>query len=143
MIFITIIMKRPRCNAGLYCHRAMLVVGALLCLCVSDSAGPRLLPFPLPSPTIAVSVFPPDTCPGASQQPSPQRESNTYNKIVAGSQYRTRERHDHVQPATHAPQTYIQLQPTNLASVPPIYASLNFKTHSLSLPTGRAPPSLA
>jgi hypothetical protein len=143
MIFITIIMKLAGNNVRLFWQRAVLVVGALLCLCVSDSAGPRLLPLPVPSPTIAVSVFPPDTCPGASQRPSPQRESNTYNKIVAGSQYRTRERHHHVQPATHAPQTSIQLQPTNLASAPAIYASLNFKTPSLSLPTGRAPPRLA
>lgn len=140
MIFITIIMKLAGKRVLLFWQRTLLVVGALLCLCVSDSAGPRLLPLPGPSSTIAVSVFPADNCPSASQQPSPERESNTYNKIVAGSQYRARERHHHVQSATPAPQTFVQPQPTNLASAPTIYAPFNFKSPSISLPTDRAPP---
>lgn len=143
MIFITIIMKLTGNKVRLFWQRAVLVVSALLCLCVSDSAGPRLLPIPIPSLTVAVSVFPADSCPSASQRPSPQRESNTYNKIVAGSQYRARERDHHVQPATHAPQTSLQLQPTNLAGAPAICAHLNCKTASLSFPTDRAPPHLA
>ena len=139
MIFITIIMKLAGKKPVLFWQRTLLVVGALLCLCVSDSAGPRLLPLPGNSSTFAVSVFPVGNCSSASQAPGPERES-TYNKMVAGSHYRARERHNDVRSSTPAVQTFVQLPPANLASSPAIYAPFNFKSPSLLHSIGRAPP---
>jgi hypothetical protein len=143
MILITVIMKQPRSKTRLYYHRAILVVGALLCLCVSDSAGPRLLPLFTPSEVFAVKPFPLDNCPWASRVPNSNREPSPYIEMVVGSQYRVRDRHHEVQPATHSPKTSLQLQPSNLADAPETYAPINFKAASLSKPTGRAPPHFA
>lgn len=133
-------MRQSDRTAARFWQRSILIVGALLCLCVSDSAGPRLRPLPSLSVPIAVSKYPLNRTACASEAPRRDREPSAYNKIVAGTQYRARERDDKVQPATHAPQTSLQLQTTNLAGLPAIYAPLNFKTPSLSLPMGRAPP---
>lgn len=143
MIFITIMMKQASSKTGLFWSRAILVVGALLCLCVSDSAGPRLLPLPAPCVPLAFSAFLPNSGACASRTPSPNREPNTYLQMVASSHYRARDRHHQVQAATHAPESSYQLQPSNLATTPETYAPLNFRTTSLSIPTGRAPPRFA
>ena len=140
MIFITNTMKQASCKTGSSWRRAVFVVGALLCLCVSDSAGPRLLPLPALSVPPAVSTFRPagDGC--LSRSPSPNREPNAYFQMVAGSHHRGRDRQHDVQPMAHPPAVSCQLQPSALATTPDTYASLNFKTAPLSIPKGRAPP---
>ena len=133
-------MNKARRKAKSLRHRAVLVIGALLCLCVSDSAGPRLVPLPALSVTLEARSFSPETGANASRIPTPTRGPNAYLQMVAASQYRSRDYHCHVQPATHAPQAFCQTQPGNLATTPDTYAPLIFKTATLSIPTGRAPP---
>jgi len=143
MIFITTMMKQASSGAGLFWRRAILVVGALLSLCVSDSAGPRLLPLPAPSVPLAINGFSANSDTRTSPTPNPNREPNTYFQMVAGSQYRARDRHYHAQPATHAPEASVDLKPGRLTTTTETYAHLIFRTASLSIPTGRAPPRLA
>lgn len=136
-------MNEARSKAKSFGHRAILVIGALLCLCVSDSAGPRLVPLPALSLVFPVSAFSLETGPSALQTPTPSREPSAYLQMVAGSQYRPRDYHHHSQLSTHTPQAFCQLQPSNLATTPETYAPLSFKTAPLSKPTGRAPPRFA
>ena len=143
MILITSRMKQTSSKIGLFWRRTFFVLGALLCLCVSDSAGLRLLPLPAPNVILTVQAFSPESADWASRTPSPNREPTAYLQMVAGSQYRARDYHYNAQPATHAPQTFCQLQPSNLANTPETYAPLNFKTAPLAIPTGRAPPRFA
>ena len=134
-------MKQPTSKIKYFSRRGIFVVGALLCLCVSDSAGPRLLPLPAPSVSATLATFSLDSGGArASRSPSPNKEPNAYLQMVAGSQYRGRDNQYHVQPATHAPQTSCQLQPNNLATTPETYAPLDFKSAPLSILAGRAPP---
>lgn len=132
-------MKLFANSAGTVWMRAILVVGGLLSLCISDSAGPRLLPLPLTTPTVATSSFYPNSNPHASRIPGPNREPTPHFEMV-GAQYRARDGHHQVQLATHAPQTSLQLQLVNLAGTPSTYAPLDYKALSLSIPSGRAPP---
>lgn len=132
-------MRQSRNKAGLFWHRAIVVAGALVCLCISDSAGPRLLPLP-PTLIVVVNSFSLASGPCASRIPGPNREPSPHFEMVARAQYRARDRHHQVQPATHAPQASLQLQPINLARTPVTYAPLDYNTVSLSIPSGRAPP---
>ena len=129
--------KKPR----LFWCRAILFAGTLLCLCVSDSAGLRLLPLPASNGPHDVELSLLASGVSTSRTPSPNKESNnTYLQIVSGSQYRARDRHYNAQAATHAPATSRLLQPSDRAIIPETYAPLNFKTALLSKPKGRAPP---
>lgn len=136
-------MKQASNKPGLFSRRAILFVGTLLCLCISDSAGLRLLPLPDPGLPFAVSASPHESEACASQTPSPNKAPRTYLQMVAGSQYRARDRHYHVQPATHAPVASCQLQPSSLTTTPETYAPLNLGAPLLSIPAGRAPPRFA
>ena len=124
-------------------RRAILVVGALLSLCVSDSAGPRLLPLPALCVSFTVNGFSANSDTRTSPTPNPNREPSTYLQMLVGSQYRARDRHHHVQPATHAPEASVDLKPSSFTTTIETYAHLIFRTASLSIPTGRAPPHLA
>lgn len=143
MIFIITMIKQASSGAGLFWRRAILVVGALLSLCVSDSAGPRLLPLPAQGVPVAVNGFAANRDSRTSPTPNPNREPNTYFQMLAGSQYRARDRHRHVQPATHAPEASVDLKPSSSTTTTETYAHLIFWAASLSIPTGRAPPRLA
>lgn len=136
-------MKQASIKPWLFSRRTILFVGTLLCLCVSDSAGLRLLPLPAPVLTLAAGALPHESESCASRTPSPNCGPTTYLQMVAGSQYRARDRHYHVQPVTHAPVAACQLQPSCLTITPETYASRNLETPSLSIPTGRAPPRFA
>jgi hypothetical protein len=140
MILITNTMKQTSSKTRLFWRRTIFVIGALFCLCVSDSAGPRLLPLPAPSISPTLRAFSPERGNWASRTPSPNKEQTPYLQMVGGWQYRARDYHYHAQPATHAPQGFCRLQQSNLVTTPETYAPLNFKTPSLSIPTGRAPP---
>lgn len=120
-------------------QRAFLVVGALFCLCLSDSVGPRLLPLPNLSGALNLSSSPNDGS-SASRTPNSGKEINPHIEMLASSQYRVRDRHYHVQLATHAPQDPLQPQCLTLARVPEVYVPLEFNAGSFSIPAGRAPP---
>ena len=119
--------------------KAVLIIAVLLCLCASDSVGPRLLPLPNVSVVTAFSVSPSSLF-LASQAPGPTKEQNAYSEMLAGSQYRTRDRHSDDQVGTHAPQGALSSHPSNLARALVLYDSLSTKTPSPSVPSGRAPP---
>ncbi len=139
MIFITKMMKQASGKPSLFWRRAMLFIVLLLSVCASHSAALRLLPLP-PSGPFDVKPFPRVSGACASRTPSPNREPNANLKIVAGSQYRARDRHAPMQLATHAPEASSRLQPSNRAATTEIYAGVIFKTPPLSIHTGRAPP---
>jgi len=140
LIYITNIMRQSGNKAGLFRQRAILVIGALACLCVSDSAGPRLLPLPATTLIIADNSNSLISSPCASRIPGSSREPSPHFEMVTGSQYRARDRHHHVPIATHVRQASLQLRPINLAGIPVTYCPLNHNTVSLSIPKGRAPP---
>lgn len=133
-------MKQSSNKTALFWRRTIFVIGALFCLSVSDSAGPRLLPLPAPNATLTLEAFSPERGDWASRTPRPTREPTAYLQMVAGSYSRARDYNYHAQSVTHAPQAFCQLQPNNLVTSPETYASLNFKTAQLSIPIGRAPP---
>ena len=143
MILITKMITQASSGAGFFLRRAILVVGALLSLCVSDSAGPRLLPLPSLSVPLTVNGFAANSDTHTSPTPNRNREPNTYFQMVAGSQYRARDRHCHAQPIAHAPEASVDLKPSSFTTSTETYAHLIFRTASLSIPTGRAPPPLA
>lgn len=124
--------------AGGYWQRTILVVAALVCLCVSDSAGPRLLPLPALAP-ISARDFCSHVSDCTALVPSQKKKPCTYIEMVA-SQYRAREGDNHEQPATHNFQASLNLQPTNLARAAAVFAPLNVNTPSLSAPVVRGPP---
>lgn len=132
-------MKQASSKPGLFWRRATPCIVLLLSLCASHSAALRLLPL---SPSDSFDVKPSPGVSGtcASRTPSPNREPNTNLQMVAGSQYRARDRHAPMQLATHAPETSYRLQPSNRAAATDVYAGVIFKTPPLSIHTGRAPP---
>ena len=133
-------MKSRLSRNAVFLQRAILVVGALLCLCVSDSAGPRLFPLPTAGTNTELGEFSFDGCSYVSGNPDQNREPNAYLQMVAASQYRARDCHHHGQQATHAPHGFCQPQPSSLTTTPDTYAPLSFKTKFHSIPTGRGPP---
>jgi hypothetical protein len=131
-------MRLTGIKAGAIWQQTIVVIGALICLCASDSAGLRLLPLPALS-ALVVSSSSRDDNPGASQSPSRKNDGNTHIEMLA-SQYRSREGDNHEQPATHDFQASLHLQPTNLAGAAIVYAPLNANTPSLATPAVRGPP---
>lgn len=136
-------MKQVGRIARLPWNRAVLVVGALLCLCVSDSAGPRLLPLPTLNVPLAVNQCTLNSGTGLSGTHNRETGPNAYIEMVVGSQYRGRDRHQQVTPTTHAPLASLQLKPGNLKSAPETYPPLNFQTPPLSIAQVRGPPRFA
>lgn len=137
--YITIEMKIAGSRDFSSKQLTILIVAALFCLCISDSVGLRLLP--LPNLPIAGSfAHTLNSVLVAPRVPSPLKERNEYVQMLGGSQYRTRDRHHDVQPATHVPGGLPLLPLRLLAFGPAVDSSLNFKPPSLAIPTGRAPP---
>ena len=136
-------MKTRLRRNPVFANRAILVLGALLCLCVSDSAGPRLFPLPaVAGVKVEAEAFSAETSAGISQTRDQKRETHAYLQMVAASLYRTRDCHSQGQLATHSPTSSCQSQSTDLITTPETYAPFNRKTQFLSVPTGRAPPQL-
>ena len=121
-------------------QRAILILGALGSLCVSDSAGPRLLPLPNPKTAeAAVSLSAADLA-----SPAPRSSERTaHMAMIAGLHYRARDRQHHIQPATLAPEQLSNVPPTESQSVRQLDDAANPKAAFLSIPKGRAPPRLA
>lgn len=143
MVFITSLMKQQGSKTALFWCRAVIFAGALLCVCVSDSTGPRLLPLPAASLSLASSTFLSESGACASRTPNRNKDSNSYLQMVSGSRYRARERHHEMNAATYAPEAFCQPTPVILATATQIYAPLNFRTAPISIPSGRAPPRFA
>lgn len=120
--------------------RAILVVGVLLCLCASDSVGPRLLPLPAQDPAQVKNVSSADEH-SVSRLPA-SKKSGAYSKIVAPSGTRSRAQHTQVDTATHAPAVSTVASATPIANAPYELTAIGLTSGSLSNPAGRAPPRL-
>lgn len=137
-------MKQAGFSIGMFSQRTAIVLVALFCLCVSDSAGPRLAP--LPNPAVIVSpgrnMLPEAGCFGfSSQLPDQNKEPHAYLQIVGGSNYRNRDHHHDPQPVAQEPQAPYELQLTKLATTPRSYLPRSYKTAPPSVHKGRGPPS--
>lgn len=133
-------MRLASTRHWIFCRRAILIIGALGTLCVSDSAGLRLLP--LPNPTVAEATVSFSAEDFAS--PAPQSSGRTaHMAMIAGQQYRVRDRHQHIQPAILAPEQSANIPPIEIRCVRHLSATRKIKATSLSIPIGRAPPRLA
>ena len=120
-------------------RRGFVIAGALFCLCVSASDGPRLLPLPNLS-MVGSSELALNTAFSSSRTPGNTKEQNAHLQISAGSQYRTRDRHQQAQVGTHAPQTLLSLTSSIKTCVAPVYHAAYFKIPSLPVSSGRSPP---
>lgn len=133
-------MRLQSTTREIFRQRAILILGALVSLCVSDSAGPRLLP--LPNTITAAS-----TVSFSSSEfvlPAPQNSERTaHMAMIAGLQYRQRDSHQHTQPATIAPEQASNVPPTQIQTAHQLNRDRRIKAVSLSIPIGRAPPRLA
>lgn len=131
-------MKFRRSKVFSLRQRGFVIVAALFCLCVSASAGPRLLPLPnlsmVGSSELALNTV------LSSSPPGNTKEQNAHLQMSAGSQYRTRDRHQQVQVGVHAPQTSLSLTSSTRTCVAPVCHAANFKVPSLPVSSGRSPP---
>jgi len=125
----------------LFWQRAILILGALGCLCVSDSAGPRLLPLPTSATSEATTSL--STVNFASSSPTQKGERNAHMAMTAGQQYRPRDQHHQVQPATRAPEHWLQIPLAHFQYLPSLDGIRKPKAASRSIHIGRAPPRLA
>lgn len=112
--------------------RAFFIYAALLCLCVSDGVGPRLLPYP----ASAESPTRNQTSPGESSAPGNQRDSKESEvgrlKAQAGDTFKKL-------PVFSAPEISL----IKLAQTCPADGNLSPPSHTpafASLRLGRAPP---
>ena len=122
--------------------RGFVIASALFCLCVSASAGPRL--FPLPNLSIVGSSERAlNTAFSSSRTSGNTKGQNAHLQMSAGSQYRTRDRHQQVQVGVHAPQTPLSLTSSIRTCVAPVYHLAYFKIPSLPVSSGRSPPEEA
>ncbi|HEY9284762.1 MAG TPA: hypothetical protein VIP46_15000 [Pyrinomonadaceae bacterium] len=134
-------MKRPVHAARLLNRRALVVVGALLVLCVSDNVGPRLLPLP-PLPELVSTPKPADQRRVASRAPSQSRTTGARVEIVSAPQGRAASERQSPQAAAHAPKFALAapLAPTSPSLEP--YQPSGERSAPFSRPKGRAPPRL-
>jgi hypothetical protein len=133
-------MKQASGKAGVFSHRAITVLGALFCLCASDSAGPRLLPLPALNIAVAGNPCASKSGNGASRTPTPGNEPTAHIEILGGCQYRGRDRQQQSPPATHAPRACLQLKSGYLESTAENYTPSTYEPVSLSIKKDRGPP---
>jgi len=122
--------------------RALLILGALVSLCLSDSVGPRLMPLPV-SEVVAASAGA-KLCDefAASRAPSSTKGLITRMEMAATAQNRASARHQQMQTATHAAQGMFEAPAVSILKIHGAYAPLfSFATPVLR-PPGRAPPRL-
>src|SRR5262245_20700567 len=111
-------MKSRLSRKVVFPHRAILILGALISLCASDSAGSRLFPLPTAGTHTEVGEFSFEGCSCVSGNPDQNREPNAYLQMVASSQYRTRDCHHQGQQATQSPDGFCQPQLSSLITTP-------------------------
>lgn len=122
--------------------RAILIVGSLLSLCLSDSVGPRLLPlgdgFPI-SITKAASSY--DSA-GASHAPAPKTERSTHIAMASASQYRSGEWQQESQSPISGPEFSLPHHLFTVSLTFEIDVLLRAHSDFASIASSRAPPRL-
>jgi len=130
-------MKIGRFNSSVL-RRAILIITALGSLCVSDTAGPRLLP--LPTPEASAQSTSASSVDFVSPSPNRDDEPGEHMAMTAGVQYRQRDRHQHTQTAAHSVQQLLELPVTESLQFHLLHSIPKSKPAFLSIHTGRAPP---
>lgn len=136
-------MRQYGIKAGTVKWRALLIIGALISLCLSDTVGPRLLPLPVSELITTAPVDgPPGPEPAASRNPPSSKGLGPRVDIAATSQNRAGANHQHVQAASHTPQGVLQAPARIILDTLNNYQPLYSLTAQVSRPPGRAPPRL-
>jgi hypothetical protein len=122
--------------------RALLILGVLASLCVSDNVGPRLLPLPVPSELASVPG-PSDRAEAATHAPAQGGNDGARVEMVSAPQGRAGAVRQSPQAAAHAQK--FDLAIPYAPRLPRREPRTPFAETSalLSRPKGRAPPRLA
>jgi hypothetical protein len=134
-------MRPDDIKAGTVKWRALLIIGALISLCLSDSVGPRLLPLPISEIVTTASAegwqgFEPT----ATHAPAPTKGANPRVEMAATPQNRAGVKH--VQVAAHTPKGMPEAPADIIVDALSAYQPLHRLTALASRPPGRAPPRL-
>jgi hypothetical protein len=129
-------------KAGMAKLRALLVLGALVSLCLSDGVGPRLMPLPVSEVVAASAGAQQGNEPAASRTPSPIKVSSPWVEMAVTSQNRAGARHQQVQTAARDLQGMFEAPAVIILKVPGAYGPLFSFIVPVSRPPGRAPPRL-
>lgn len=136
-------MRPDDIKAGIFKWRALLIIGALVSLCVSDGVGPRLMPLPVPEITAASDGEPRGADIEASRAPAPSKDSSRWVVMAAvGQNNRAGARHERAQSATHAPQRAFEAPAGIVLVIVDARGPLFPITPRAARPPGRAPPRL-
>lgn len=136
-------MRQYGIKAGTVKWRALLIIGALISLCLSDTVGPRLLPLPVSElATTAYPDAPLGAEPTASRAPSPTKGSGPRVEMAATSHGRAGADHKHVQVAIHTLRGMFEAPADTISYAPSAYQPLYSLKAQDSRPPGRAPPRL-
>jgi hypothetical protein len=136
-------MRQYDIKAGTVKWRALLIIGALISLCLSDTVGPRLLPLPVSElVTTAPVEGQPGPEPAASRTPAPTKGTSPRVEMAATAQTRAGADHKHVQVAAHTPRGVLQAPAVVILDTLNAYQPLYSLTAQVSRPQGRAPPRL-
>ena len=135
-------MRPDDITAGTVKWRALLIIGALVSLCLSDGVGPRLMPLPVSDAATASAEAQQGIDPAASRAPSPKKGSGPRIEMAATAQNRAGARHQQAPTATHAPQGMLEAPAVIILKVRGAYGPLLSFTAPVSRPPGRGPPRL-
>lgn len=136
-------MRSRDIKAGTRTWRALLIIGALVSLCVSDGVGPRLLPLPLSHGDIAYAEARQGFDPAASRAPAPTKGPGPRVEMAAAPQNRAGAGQQQVQVAAHAPGGVFEAPARVVVGVAAEYRPLSPVAAPALRPPGRAPPRLA
>jgi hypothetical protein len=136
-------MRPDNIKAGTVKWRAILIIGALLSLCLSDTVGPRLLPLPVSEiVTVASAEVHQGTEFAALSAPAPTKGASPRIEMAATAQNRAGADHKHGQVATHALRDVCYAPPGIILDGLGTYQPLYTLSALVSRPPGRAPPLL-
>jgi hypothetical protein len=121
--------------------RALLIIGAVISLCVSDNVGPRLLPLPAVTEQ-ASEADPSGRGRAASRAPSRHRTEGGRVEMVSATQSRAGDARQSPQAAPHAPRFELATPPAPRSSGREPYPPSDQSSAPFSRPKGRAPPRL-
>ena len=135
-------MRQYGTKAGRIKWRALLIIGALISLCLSDTVGPRLLPLPVTelATTAPAEGWPsPETT--ASRTPPSSKGLGSRVDMAASSQNRAGVDHKHMQEAAQS-SSVLQAPAGIILDTLNAYKPLYSLATQVSRPPGRGPPRL-
>jgi hypothetical protein len=136
-------MRPDILKAGTVKWRALLIIGVLISLCLSDTVGPRLLPIPVSGVvTTASADVQQGTEPAASSAPASTKGVSPRVEMAGTAQNRAGADHKHVQVAAQTPRGVPEAPAGIILGGPGAYRPLYSLSALVSRPPGRAPPRL-